>query len=230
MRILALFLAVAVLGGLAWKATTGDVAAATAPASVSTPAASPASSKVSTPGVDSDPLFAEHAMGSPSAPVTIIEYSSLTCPHCADFLATVFPKLKTDYIDTGKVYFISRDFPLDEPGLKAAMMARCAPADRYFPLIDMLFSGQKTWALAADPVAQMQPLGKFAGMSESDIKSCLANQKLEDFIVAERKDGEDHYKITSTPTFIFNNGAAQFSGDQPYDKFQATIDPLLAKK
>jgi protein-disulfide isomerase len=175
-------------------------------------------------------MLADRSEGNPGAPVTIIEYSSLTCPHCAEFDEKTMPLLKKDYIDTGKVYFISRDFPLDKVALEAATMARCAPPENYFPLIDLLFKGQKSWALAADPVQGMSALGRFAGMSDSDIKDCLADEDLQQGIAAERADAESKYSVDGTPAFIFNNGAVKLSGADPYDKFKSTIDGLLAKK
>ncbi len=177
-----------------------------------------------------DAQMADRVMGSDHAPVTIIEYSSLTCPHCAEFNEKTLPQIKADYIDTGKVRYISRDFPLDKVALEAAQMARCVPPERYFAVTDLLFKSQANWMRADDPVAAMSPLGKFAGMSDSALKACFANTKLQEAIVAEDADGDKKYKIEATPTFIFNDGAAEISGAEPYDKFKATIDGLLNKQ
>ena len=177
-RLCALVLAALVLGAVAWK-VTAHAAADTPPFT--------------------GPLYADRQMGNADAPVKIYEYFSLTCPHCAKFYQETFPKLKADYIDTGKVLFISRDFPFDRPGLVAAEMARCVPADRYFPLVDLLFKGQQQWALASDPVAALKPLGKFAGMSEADLNACFADKDLETFIVGEVQKAKDVYKVASTP-------------------------------
>ena len=108
------------------------------------------------------------------------------------------------------------------------MLARCADPTRYFPLVDLFFKGQENWGLSPDPDAAMAPLAKFAGLSDESIKSCLANTALQDFVVGERKTATEKYKVDSTPNFVFNDGAAQFSGDQPYDKFKTTIDALLS--
>jgi protein-disulfide isomerase len=216
MRILSLVLMVVVLGGIAWGVTANDHSLV--------PAAAAATAK---PSPDAGPMR-ERSLGPADAPVTIVEYFSLTCPHCAKFEQTTFAQLKADYIDTGKVHYIARDFPFDRPGLHAAMLARCAEPDRYFPLIDLFFKGQEDWATAADQDGAMAPLAKFAGMSDESIKSCLANQDLQNFVVVERKEATEKYKVDSTPTFIFNNGAAQFSGDRPYENFKQTIDSLLA--
>jgi protein-disulfide isomerase len=210
-----------VLGGVAWQVSaTAHVPAAASPASQAIPAAD----------TDTGAAMADRVMGNANAPVTIVEYFSLTCPHCADFEQETFPKLKADYIDTGKVRYIARDFPFDRAGLRAAMMARCAPAERYFPLVDLLFKDQKNWGLATDPEASMTPLGRFAGMSQDQITACFANKDLENFVVKERTDAQAKYKVDSTPNFIFNDGAEQFSGSQDYEKFKTTIDELLARK
>jgi protein-disulfide isomerase len=177
-----------------------------------------------------DAQMADRVMGSDTAPVTIIEYSSLTCPHCAEFNEKTLPQIKAAYIDTGKVRYISRDFPLDKVALSAAEMARCAPPERYFPLTDLLFKSQANWMRESDSEAAMSSLGRLAGLSESALKACFADQQLQEAIVAERAAGDDKYKIEATPTFIFNEGAAEISGAEPYEKFQATIDGLLAKK
>ena len=176
-----------------------------------------------------DAQLADRSMGSDKAPVTIIEYSSLTCPHCAEFNETTLQQLKTEYIDTGKVRFISRDFPLDRVALEAAQMARCAPPEHYFALVDLLFRGQDNWMKATDPEVAMSPLGKFAGLSDAQLKTCFASTKLQEAIVAERAAGEKKYTIEATPTFIFNDGAAQISGAETYDKFKDAIDSLLKK-
>ncbi len=176
------------------------------------------------------PLYADRTLGKADAPVKIYEYFSLTCPHCAKFYADTFPRLKAEYIDTGKVLFVSRDFPFDKPGLLAAQMARCVPPDRYFPLVDLLFKGQEQWALASDPQAALQPLGRFAGMSAAQLEACFANKDLETFIVTEVQTAKDKYQVASTPTFIFNDGADRIDGSLPYEKFKVAIDALLAKQ
>ena len=220
MRLTALFILAALLGSIAWGVSTRSGQPAAAEPSATSQTAGPAQSD----------FTAERSIGDAKAPVTMVEYFSLTCPHCAKFKATTFEQLKKDYIDTGKMRYVARDFPFDKVGLQAAMLTRCAPRDRYFPLVDLLFKGQESWGLAPDPLAAMMPLAKFAGMSDTDITACLANQADQDFVVGEHKEGMETWKINSTPTFIFNNGAEQFSGDQPYDKFKSTIDGLLAKK
>ncbi len=215
-RLVALAVAAVILGAVAWQVTAR---AASTPATAAAETATP-----------SGPLYAERQMGNPKAPIKMYEYFSLTCPHCAKFYQETFPQLKADYIDTGKVLFISRDFPFDKPGLQAAEMVRCAPPERYFALVDMLFKAQEQWALSTDPVASLKPLGKFAGMSEAELNACFANKDLETFIVAGVQKASETYKVVSTPTFILNDGADRIDGAVSYDKFKATIEGMLAKK
>ena len=170
-------------GGIAWE-VVGRTEASAADASTSTAGGE---------------LYADRTMGDPKAPVKMVEYFSLTCPHCAKFEQETLPKLKADYIDTGKVLYISRDFPFDKPGLEAAEMARCAPADHYFALVDLLFKGQEQWALAANPIAAIKPLGKFAGLSDAELDACFANKDLETFIIEGRKTATEKYKVDLDP-------------------------------
>ena len=212
-RTIALVFAAGVLGALAWQ-VTGRTEAIAAESSA---------------GMTGE-MYTDRVMGNPNAPVKIVEYFSLTCPHCAKFEQETLPKLKADYIDTGKVYYISRDFPFDKPGLQAAEMTRCVSADQYFALVDQLFRSQQQWALASNPLAAIKPLGKFAGLSDSTLDACFDNKELETFILNNRKTATDTFKVESTPTFVINNGADKIEGAVTYDKFKASIDALLAKK
>lgn len=166
----------------------------------------------------------EQSMGSDSAPVTIIEYASMTCPHCAHFALTTFPELKEKYIDTGKVRFILREFPFDPVAVGAFMLARCAGKDKFFPLVDLLFRTQQTWAVD-HPLKPMLSVVKQAGFTEDSFKACLANQKVLDGIEWVRKRAAEKFKVDSTPTF-FINGQMQ-KGALSFDEMQKLIDPLL---
>lgn len=145
----------------------------------------------------------EQAMGAENAPVTIIEYASATCSHCADFTVKTFPKLKEKYIDTGKVRFIFREFPFDPVAAGAFMLARCAPADKYFPVVDLLFHTQRQWAVEK-PLGPLLTVAKQAGFTEDSFKACLANQKVLDGIEWVRNRAADKFKVDSTPTFFVN--------------------------
>nr|WP_165359990.1 DsbA family protein [Azospirillum formosense] len=179
------------------------------------------------PAASTADLLADRVLGNPNAPVTILDYSSMTCPHCAAFHTETLPKIKEAYIDTGKAKLIFRDFPFDQAALRASMLARCAPAERYYPLLDVLFKSQGQWSRAADPVKALAQYGKLAGMSEQVINACMANQALADGILQSRLVGQDKYKVEATPTFVLNEGAATISGAQSFETFAAAIDKLV---
>jgi protein-disulfide isomerase len=167
----------------------------------------------------------DQILGDPQAPVTIIEYASLTCPHCAQFHTEVLPELKERYIAPGKVRVIYRDFPLDERALTAAALAHCAGPDRYFSFLDVLFQTQASWAQADDYVAALKRLGKLGGLSEEKMDACLADQELTDGILRTRLEGQNEHQISSTPTFIIDGQA--YAGARDIEEFAALIDPLV---
>jgi protein-disulfide isomerase len=166
----------------------------------------------------------EQALGSDNAPVTIIEYASMTCPHCAHFALTTFPQIKEKYIDTGKVRFILREFPFDPVAAGAFMLARCAGKDKFFPVVDLLFRTQQTWAVDK-PLQPLLATVKQAGFTEDSFKACLANQKVLDGIEWVRKRAVDKFKVDSTPTFFINGQMEK--GALSFEEMQKLIDPLL---
>lgn len=177
-------------------------------------------SDLSTPG----PL-GDLVMGSETAPVTIIEYASLTCPHCAAFATETFPKLKTAYIDTGKVRFIFREFPLDDLAMAGAMLARCAgKADktRSFALNELLFEKQREWVVQR-PIEPLKNLIKQVGLGEKDFESCLQDNEL---VAGIRQSAEKGNKlgVNSTPTF-FVNGTIQ-KGAMSFEEFDKLLKPM----
>lgn len=174
--------------------------------------------------------LADRVLGNADAPVTIVDYSSLTCPHCARFHLDTLPRLKKEYIDTGKVRFIFRDFPFDRAALDGSKLARCVNPDRYYGFLDVLFKGQDQWSRAADPTLALSRLAKLAGLNQADIDACLADTALADGIVMSRMDGEKKYKVESTPTFIFNDGAERIEGARAFEDFAKVIDKLASKK
>jgi protein-disulfide isomerase len=167
----------------------------------------------------------EHALGDANAPVTIIEYASLTCPHCGQFHAEVLPALKERYIATGKVRLIYRDFPLDEHALNAATLAHCAGGDRYFGFLDVFFQKQQSWASAAEPVAALKQLGKLGGLTDEEMDACLVDKTLVDGILQTRLDGQEEHDIQSTPSFVIDGQT--YPGSRDIDAFAEIIDPLL---
>ncbi len=167
----------------------------------------------------------ELALGKDDAKVTIVEYMSMTCPHCAHFATTTFGEIKKKYIDTGKVRFIIREFPFDPRAAAAFMLARCAPPEQYFPMIEMLFKQQPTWAAAEDGRAALLQMSKLAGFTEESFKECLTNQKLLDDVNSVRERGTKEFGVNATPTFLING--KRYAGDMSVDTMSALIDSLL---
>lgn len=195
----------------------------------STAAAPTASGAVSDPA-DTLPALpegmTEMVLGDPNAPVTIIEFASLTCPHCADFDVNRLPDLKTEYIDKGLVKLIFRDYPLDGLALRAAQIARCAGPDKYFAYIDAFFRQQAQW-LTETPLDDMKRIARFTGMSSSEIDACLENKEIQQGIVKMMQDANAALNVASTPTFIV--GDTQFSGTRELSHYEGLIDAELKK-
>ena len=163
-------------------------------------------------------------LGKADAPVTIIEYASMTCPHCANFHKTTYPALKSKYIDTGKVRFIFREFPLDDLAVAASMLARCAGGEKSMALIDVLFASQDKWA-TRDPIPALLQIAKQAGFTQASFDTCLKDQKLYNDILAVRERGSKEFKVESTPT-LFVNGKLQ-KGGATIEELDKLIQPLL---
>jgi protein-disulfide isomerase len=142
-------------------------------------------------------------MGAENAPVTIIEYASMTCPHCAAFEAQTFPKLKEKYIDTGKVRYIMREYPLDRLAAAAFMVARCAGPDKYNPLIETLFAQQQKWAVR-EPIPPLLAIAKQAGFTQESFEACINDKALLTKVQEERDIASKKFKVDSTPTFFIN--------------------------
>jgi len=175
-------------------------------------------------------------MGDEKAPVTIYEYASMTCSHCAHFQKTTFPELKKRYIDTGKVRYILREFPLDPVAAAAFMLARCSAQDgggkadsaKYYAVVDTLFESQQTWAFAQNPkdvLPNLQKVAKQIGFTDQSFEACLKNQPVLDSIEKVRRHAVDVLKVNSTPTF-FINGKRQ-AGDLPIEEMAKLIEPYL---
>ncbi len=223
---------------------TSSSVAANAPSAPSTDSAgasssssAPAQTAATTAPVQPVITPEDHVLGSADAPVTIVEYASMTCPHCAAFHAESMPKLKSEFIDKNQVRLVFRPFPLDRLALRASLMAECAPGDTYFVLLDKLFATQKEWIQAANPLDALRALGKEAGIEESKIDGCMTDEKAIDRIAANYKDAVDLHGVNSTPSFIINGtkyaGALPFddltSGEAPVSGLNTIIRELLPK-
>jgi len=167
------------------------------------------------------------SIGKTDAPVTMIEYASLGCPHCANFHENTFPKIKENYIDTGKVRMIYRDYPLGTPALAASMISRCAGSQRYFGMVDLFFRSQKQWGQADNPLEALKKTARFGGMSGPDVDACLQNQDLLTFIRDTAAKGQKEFNVSATPTFII--GDVTIPGNLPYDDFKGYLDKALDK-
>ncbi|GGF88057.1 hypothetical protein GCM10007301_55000 [Azorhizobium oxalatiphilum] len=168
------------------------------------------------------------SLGDPKAPVTIIEYASMTCSHCAHFATTTFPTLKTKYIDTGKVYYVLREFPFDPVSTAAFMLARCVPDDKYFPMVDTLFETQSAWAFSQNPAAGLLTVAKQAGLSEADFEKCLSDRALAEKVQASAQYGNKELGVDSTPTFFING--KKVPGAITVADLDKELEPLLKGK
>jgi len=163
-------------------------------------------------------------MGSATAPVTIIEYASMTCPHCAAFTVNTFPKLKEKYIDTGKVRYIMREYPLDGLAAAAFMLARCAGPDKYYPLIETLFAQQQKWAVK-EPLPPLRAIARQAGFTEQSFDMCINDKALLGKVQQMRDRGTQKFKVEATPTFYING--EKHSGAMSIEDLDKAIAPLI---
>jgi protein-disulfide isomerase len=165
----------------------------------------------------------DHVLGDPKAPITLIEYASFTCPHCAHFSVAILPEVKKKWVDTGKVKLIYRDFPLDQTALKAAQLAECAAKERYYGVVDMIFATQQNWATASDPIGELTKSLRIAGMGEAEVKACLANEAVANGVIADYRGGET-LGVNSTPS-LFINGE-MFKGARTVEELDAAFSKL----
>jgi protein-disulfide isomerase len=173
------------------------------------------------------PEVREMSMGDPNAPVTLVEYAMFTCPHCAAFAQDVLPKIKENYIDTGKVRLVFREVYFNKPALWAAMIARCAPADRYFGVVDALFATQASWASETDPQAMLGKLygvGRQAGLTDAEMDACMQDRAMAEALVAEYQKNAAADAVDATPTFLINGEKVS---NMSYEELAAKLDAAL---
>ena len=167
----------------------------------------------------------EMSLGKADAPITVVEYSSMTCGHCANFHKGVFPYLKEKYIDTGKVYFVHREFPLDPLAAAVSMLVRCSPQEKYFDMLSLFYEQQSIWIRSDNPVDALSKLTKQVGFTQESFKACLTNQKLLDDLNAGRERAADKFRVDGTPAF-FVNGRAQ-KGISTKEELDKALAPFL---
>lgn len=168
--------------------------------------------------------------GKADAPITVIEYASYTCSHCADFYAKTMPEIEKNYIETGKVKFILRTYPSDGYSMKASALAHCLPEDMFYPFSKVLFENFKTWTKAPDPLERILQYAQMAGLSPDKAKTCMEDTDALDDLVKLRTEASDKYSVDSTPTFIINDGAEKIVGAREYQDFKTVFDGILNKK
>lgn len=200
------------IGGTPQGSTTGTATAPAAPAD-----------QGPLPDVAAD----EMSLGNADAPVTIIEYFSLGCPHCKKFHEEILPQLKAEYIDTGKARIVFRDFPLDGVALAAAQLTRCVSPMAYFPMVDTLFKQQNDWHVQ-DGVGVIAKIAKGTGMDQAAFDACIGNTELREKIANGAKDGQAKFAIEATPTFLING--KKVGGVGEYAPFKAEVEEALAAK
>lgn len=166
-------------------------------------------------------------LGRADAPVTIVEYASLTCPACADFHSRVLPEVRKAYVDTGKARLVYRDFPLDGLALAGSMLARCAGKDRFFGFIDLLFREQGRWAGAEDPTAQLARLALLGGIPRAKFDSCLEDETLQREVLEQRLAARE-FEVTATPTLLING--RKFSGGLDFAQIRAVVESILSNE
>ncbi len=203
------------------------MSAATSPVTVTpetgkTTTVTPSSPKT-TPVMEPNGTF----LGRADAPVQIIEFSSLTCTHCAHFHNDILDEFRVKYIDTGLVRLEFRSFPLNKPALDATLLLNCLPKDRYFPFMSMLYQTQDHWAFSNEYMTSLKQNAKLAGLSDTGIDTCLNDKGAVEKLATQIKTDAEKYKLESTPTFIINDGKTRVNGALPVSEFAKEIDPLL---
>lgn len=175
--------------------------------------------------VDTIEALESKSIGEEKAPIKIIEFASLTCGHCAKFHNEVFPLIKENYIDKGKIFFTYNDFPLDKFALKASVVARCSGNKKFFNFLKVLYNKQKDWTRTKDPFKSLLKIAKLGGLKNDEIKVCVGNKSIEDGLLKQRLKSTKIYDIKATPTLYING--EKYNGDLTFEALKLKIDSLL---
>ncbi|KAJ57449.1 thiol-disulfide oxidoreductase [Actibacterium mucosum KCTC 23349] len=193
-------------------------------AGLATAAAMPALAQEAQNGVE----VADMTLGNPDAPVTLIEYASFTCPHCARFHSDVMPQLKAEYVDTGMINFVYREVYFDRPGLWAAMLARCGGEMRYFAIADMIYEKQREWNVPSQGGAvianNLRTIGRAAGLGEAEMEACLSDGDMAQAMVAHYEKNMAEYEIRGTPGLVINGTV---HGNMSFEQLKEQLDAQL---
>lgn len=184
---------------------------------------------VSPEKIDIQPRVEDGAfvIGSPDAPVTIMEFSSLSCPHCATFHKTALPDLKKDYVETGKVKFVFNDFPLNAPAVAGSLLLKCVPNDSRYDFMEMLFDQQSQWAFEANYINKLKQFAALLGIGSDQAEKCIRDTSTEAEMFDKMRAQNAKYQVSSTPTFVIMPGDEIITGAQPYGEFSKRIEALL---
>lgn len=169
----------------------------------------------------------DHIMGDANAPVTFIEYASLTCSHCAHFHTATLPKVKSEWIETGRARLVYRHYPLDQLALRAALVAECVKGDGFFGFISVLFENQGKWAFADDPLKAISQYAALAGLGQDTAQACMSDDAMVDHILKRQTDGRDRYNVASTPSFVVNG--TPVAGAMEYDEFNSILEQAASR-
>lgn len=230
-RIVSSVLVVALASFLGGAAAQAEAPAASPPPSAAD--ASAAGAPVAGAPASTDPAFpqafVDRTLGEATAPVTMTVYSALTCSHCAQFHLNVLPDIKKNYVDTGKLRIVFKEFPFNLLGLHAAMATLCVAPESYFDLARTLYRTQSSWAMSSEGEAVVRQMSGFAGLSPAQYAACTGSKPLEDRLIGERTHAVKDLQINSTPTFLFSDSLERIVGAQDYGKFVTLIERQLAK-
>lgn len=231
MRILQVLALAVVLvgGGAALTLGTSLRSEAAAPAAATASTAAETAAPAAAVDMEFKHAFEERSFGKPDAPVTLVEYAALTCPHCAHMHLNVLPRLKQTYIDTGLVRIVYHDFPFNEIGLKASMAARCAPQENYYDFLQALFASQDKWTNPSVGDTLLRQMAGFAGLSPAQYDACVKNGALSDQLLKNRVQATNDLQISSTPTLLVQGTLERIVGAQSYEEYQKVIDRQLTK-
>lgn len=175
--------------------------------------------------VDTIEALEEKSLGNIEAPIKMVEFASMTCGSCAKFHNDVFPSIKKDFIDSGKVFFTYKDFPLDKFALKASVIARCSGDAKFFNFLSVIYNKQKDWTRTQDPFKSLLKIAKLGGLKNDEIKVCVGNKSIEDGILKDRLNSSKKFDIIATPTIYFNG--KKYDGDLSYEALKLKIESLL---